>query len=137
MTINQGGFIITKYEKSIMFNVHVMKVAFVVITILNLALPIYKTGYKFSIFQCIVPIIWFYGLLNGIGYFKQEVPVLGIGILRIFEGLFYFIIARSKFNWGMFLIFIIMDILYAFFFYLDRNSYYYIDEVEEDNSYDN
>ena len=120
-----------------MFNVKVMKVAYIFIALFNILSPIYNTGYVFSVFQIAIPIIWFYGLLNGIGYFSQEVPVLGIGLVRIFEGLFYFVIARSKFNWILFIVFIIIDIVYALFLYLDRNSYYYITEEEEIDNNDN
>lgn len=118
-----------------MFNVRVMKIAYVMIALFNLCAPIYTTGYKFSLFQVVIPIIWFYGLLNGIGYFNQEVPILGIGLVRIFEGLFYYVVARGSFNWVLFIVFIVMDSLYSLFMYLDRNSYYYITEEEEGDQY--
>ena len=39
-------------------------------------------GIRFSIAQTILILIWLYGLINGLGYLNQNVPLFQIGIVR-------------------------------------------------------
>lgn len=125
-----------KYEKSMMFNLTIMKVGFVIILITNLLLPIYKdTYFQFSLFQGVAVCIWLYGLLTGLGYFNQNTPILAISILRIAEAGYYAILHLQRTNWIIFMIFIILDVIYLSFLLVDKANYRY--ETEEvDNSAD-
>ena len=125
-----------KYEKSLMFNVTIMKIGFVIIALTNFFLPVYKdTYFQFSLFQIGVIIIWFYGLMNGIGYGHQNVPIVAIGLLRIAEAGYHALIHFEKTNWWVFLVFIVMDVIYLAFLLIDKSSYTYTTE-EVDNSAD-
>ena len=121
-------------KDSIMRNVKLMKVFFTVIAFVDLLLSIRKEQFLgFSVLQVVVVIIWFIGLLNGIGYFSQTVPMLPITIVRILEIIFYGLI-RGNANWLHFALMVILDVLFMAFLYADKIQYEYIyeEEVEED-----
>ena len=123
-----------KYEKSLMFNITVMKIGFAIIALVNLFFPVYKDEvFQFSLFQIGAVGIWFFGMLGGMGYLNQSIPIVQIGLLRIFEVMFYVILRLDRVNWWAFLIFIILDVAYLVFLLLDKANYSY--EYEEvDNS---
>lgn len=123
-----------KYEANIMVNTFVMKVLYCIIVVVNLALPFYKNWeWHFSILQLVAVIIWFFGLLGGLGYFNQATPILQIGILRIFQLGAYFLFKRAIINWVIIIVFLALDVFFLLFLLFDKSNYYYeIVEVEED-----
>lgn len=124
-----------------MFNTKAMKVFFVVIVIANLFMPLKITSnglsFSFSIFNLIVIAITFYALLNGLGYFGQNIPFLPIGMVRIVQGLFYYIVRPGKFNWYGFIVLVIIDAFFILFLFMDRRNYTYVEEEDEDSEESN
>ena len=133
-----------KYEKSIMFNLLVMKIFFVVISIVNIAIPLFSDGvWRFNVFQFIMVGIWFYALLCALGWFcittndvdgdmeilETKTPLLPIVFTRVVEGGFYWITAASEFNWKYFGIVILIDLVFFIFLILDKASYGYARSV--------
>ena len=121
-----------RYERNLMFNIKVMKILYLVIVCLNIFLPI-KAGMIFylSIPQIIICFIWLFGLLNGMGYFSQHLPILPIGITRFIEILYYGVL-RGSMNWWAFAIQVMVDIIYFTFLVFDKSNYTYEREVTQD-----
>lgn len=139
--VKKEVFKLNKYEKAIMLNTKIMKIFFVVIVIANMFIPLKATSngiaISFSIFNLIVIGITFYSLLNGLGYFGQNIPFLAVGFVRIIQGLFYYIIRPGTFNWYGFIILVILDVLFILFLFMDRRNYSYIEEEDdEEDEYD-
>lgn len=119
-----------KYESNIMANTLIMKIFYVIIVIVNMALPYYKDWHwTFSIFQFAIVIIWFFGLLGGLGYFNQTTPILPLGISRIIQVGVYLLFKFKQINWAVIGVFILLDIIYLVFLLFDKANYYY--ETEE------
>ena len=118
-----------RYEKNLMFNVTVMKVLYVVIVFVNIFIS-QKKGVFFSlnIFQIVLCVTWFFGLLGGLGYFGQKIPIIPLGIIRVLEALYYGLL-RGKLNWWVFAIQVMLDIIYFTFLLFDKSNYAY--EKEE------
>lgn len=123
-----------RYEANIMVNTFVMKVLYCILLIVNMALPFYKNWvWHFSIIQLIIVVIWFFGLLGGLGYFNQSTPILQIGIVRIFQLGAYFLFKRAMINWIVILVYLALDLFFLLFLLFDKANYYYeIVEVDED-----
>lgn len=119
-----------KYESNIMANTLIMKIFYVIIVIVNMALPYYKDWHwTFSIFQFAIVIIWFFGLLGGLGYFNQTTPILPLGISRIIQVGVYLLFKFKQINWAVIGVFILLDVIYLVFLLFDKANYYY--ETEE------
>lgn len=114
-----------RYEKNLMFNVTVMKVLYVIIVFVNIFIS-QKKGVFFSlnIFQIILCVAWFFGLLGGLGYFGQKLPIIPLGIIRVLEALYYGLL-RGKLNWWVFAIQVMLDIIYFTFLLFDKSNYAY------------
>ena len=140
-----------KYEKSIRAMPQILKVLFAIFCMLNLAIPLSNDGiWKFSVFQILICIIYFVGLLAGLGilitdtqvrkgdveiYEQNTSPVIiGLGILRIIEGLFNFIFRRHSFNWKYFSFLIVIDLIYIMFLLIDKARYGYAKEINHDDT---
>ena len=138
-----------KYEKSILFIPQALKAFYVVILCVNLFLPLGSDGkIGFSLFQVAACIIHFVGLLAGIGYllvsthefrdgaelFEQRtsLPIMLIGILRVFQFLYYLLLRQGKINWIMFAILIALDVVYVTILLLDKARYGYAKRNVED-----
>ena len=118
-----------------------MKVFYAILVLGNIFIPLKRgtDGYTFSIsiFNIIALFILFYALLIGLGYFRHNIPFLWLGVLRIVQGLYKFLIRSEYFNWYGFLILILMDVFFIFFLMMDRRNYSYVEEeAEEDNEED-
>lgn len=122
------------YERSILFNLKIMKIGYAILVIVNLTLPLVTTRVlQFSIFQILVIAFWSWGMLSGLGYFKQSTPIIQIGFLRIVEAGYYLLFNRSGVNWVVFGILLFFDIAYLTFLLVDKANYKYVYE-EVDNS---
>lgn len=114
-----------------------MKIFYACLVLGNLFIPMKRGngGYTFSIsiFNMIALVIMFYAMLIGLGYFKQNIPFLWVGVLRIVQGIYKFLIHPEAFNWYGYLALVLMDVFYIFFLMMDRRNYSYVEEdVEED-----
>lgn len=126
-----------KYEKNIMANTNIMKITYVVISLVNMLLPFYKDWHwRFSIFQLVIVIIWFFGLLGGLGYFGQATPILPIGIVRIVQIGAYMLFRLREVNWYVIGVYVILDIIFLAFLLFDKATYVY-EIVEEEDINDN
>lgn len=123
-----------KYESNILANTLIMKIMYVLLLIVNMLLPYHKGwNWTFSIFQFAIVVIWFFGLLGGLGYFNQATPILPLGITRIVQLGSYCLFKFHKINWGIIGIFILMDVIFLLFLLFDKANYKYeIIEVEKD-----
>lgn len=116
-----------------MTNIVIMKILYVIILIVNLGIPYYKNwSWHFSIFQVLIVIFWFFGLLGGLGYFGQATPIVQIGIIRIVQCGSYLLFKIRVVNWVMIGIFILLDIVFLLFLLFDKANYSY-EVVEGDN----
>lgn len=124
-----------RYEKAILFNTKIMKVFFVILVLANVFIPLKITSdgvtFSFSIFNLIVIIVTFYALLNGLGYFGQNIPFLAVGLVRVIQCLFYYLIRPGSFNWYGFIILVILDVLFILFLFMDRRNYTYVEEEDD------
>ena len=104
-----------------------MKIFYAGLVLGNLFIPMKKGsgGYTFSIsiFNIIALVIMFYAMLIGLGYFKQNIPFLWVGVLRIVQGIYKFLIHPEAFNWYGYLALVLMDVFYIFFLMMDRRNY--------------
>lgn len=119
-----------------MFNTKLMKIFFVILCLANVLIPLKSNGngYVFSIsaFNLVALGILFYATLNGLGYFKQSIPFLWLGVLRIVQGIYNFLFHQNTFNWYMFAVLIVLDVFFIFFLFMDRKNYTYVEEDAEE-----
>lgn len=131
-----------RYEKSILFKLNVAKVLYVIVAIVNLAMPLYNDlKWTFSIFQLIVCVIWLFGMLAAIGIFctntheiKGDVVIyeqntspviIALGICRIIEAFYYYVFHQDEINWIAYGILIFIDLFYLIFILIDKANYEY------------
>lgn len=124
-----------------MFNTKLMKIFYAGLVLGNLFIPMKRgsSGYTFSIsiFNMIALVIMFYAMLIGLGYFKQNIPFLWVGVLRIVQGIYKFLIHPEAFNWYGYLALVLMDVFYIFFLMMDRRNYSYVEEDADEDEEDN
>ena len=124
-----------------MFNTKLMKIFYACLVLGNLFIPMKRGngGYTFSIsiFNMIALVIMFYAMLIGLGYFKQNIPFLWVGVLRIVQGIYKFLIHPEAFNWYSYLALVLMDVFYIFFLMMDRRNYSYVEEDADEDEEDN
>lgn len=124
-----------------MFNTKLMKIFYAGLVLGNLFIPMKKgsDGYTFSIsiFNIIALVIMFYAMLIGLGYFKQNIPFLWVGVLRIVQGIYKFLIHPEAFNWYGYLALVLVDVFYIFFLMMDRRNYSYVEEDADEDEEDN
>lgn len=122
-----------RYERNLMLNVTLMKIFYVCLVLVNILLPVQRnTFFSTNLLQIIVVIVWFFGLLGGMGYFDQMTPVLPIGIVRFVELIYYGFLKEGYLNWIAFVIYVGLDIIYMTFLFFDKAGYEY--KKEEDIS---
>lgn len=122
-----------RYERNLMVNITIMKILYVLTLFINLLIPIKRSTFFYvSLFQIIIVIIWFFGLLGGMGFFDQRTPILPIGVVRLIEIIYYGVIRTGFINWIALGIYIIFDIIYIAFLFFDKANYEYKSEVFED-----
>lgn len=124
-----------------MFNTKLMKIFYAGLVLGNLFITMKRGngGYTFSIsiFNMIALVIMFYAMLIGLGYFKQNIPFLWVGVLRIVQGIYKFLIHPEAFNWYGYLALVLMDVFYIFFLMMDRRNYSYVEEDADEDEEDN
>lgn len=139
---------IDRYKQKILLPLHIMKGIFIAIVLMNLFLPTTRLdtaavsvlaglGLKLLLVLCTAMIIifHFWGLLNGLGYFNQSVPMVPIIIIRAVES--FLLGANGAVNWVPFGITLFLDLVFLIYLLKDKSSYEYIREknselVEED-----
>lgn len=116
-----------KYEKSLLFNLYMIKICFGIVVAINLLFPVYTDGELgfHSLFQWIVVGVYISGLLNALGYFNQRIPLLELGITRIAQVLFHVVISSTGINWIFYFIILIGDLLFIMLLLMDKNNYEY------------
>ncbi len=120
---------LTKYEKEMLLNLNIIKGVAVLIVMVNFLLPVFQKGIGFnSVFQWIIVAVHIKTLGNAVGIFEQKVPILSIGFLRIFEIGIHSIFKFNPINWSFFLIILVIDFVYLFLLFIDKQSYEYIVE---------
>lgn len=121
------------YEKDIMFNLGILNIGVIIITVLNvinLFLYSNKTivlylSTLFIIVSCIV------GWFGAHGYISALVPLLPVLLIRLSQiALYYY--NKSEYNLiiPVFILLFICELAYCIFLMLDRNMYVYIEEDE-------
>lgn len=126
-----------RYEKNLMVNITIMKVLYVVTLFINLLVPVKRnTIFYVSVFQIVVVIVWFFGLLGGMGFFDQRTPILPIGIIRFIEIIYYGVIRAGFISWISIGVYIIFDIIFVAFLFFDKANYEYVTEVSENGKHE-
>lgn len=112
-----------------MANVYIMKILFAIICCINIFLPFYRDWkFHFSIFQVLILIFWFIGLLGGLGYFNQSTPIVQIGLIRIVQICIYLLFKFKLINWVIIGIFLFFDIAFLMLLLFDKANYEYVTE---------
>ena len=124
------------------------KIIYTIVVLFNLFVPLFdaKLGVNVNVFQIAVIVIWTYGMLCSLGYFKKvvsksngvckyeiSIPIVPLGIVRILEGMFYAFLSEVVINWKMFIACIAVDVIYLLLILMDKSNYYYMSVEEEDN----
>lgn len=134
--------------KKLKVNLVISKGIFIIILVCNLVLPLTGNIMQLNLFQSILCIIWVYGLLSHLGYFKTQVsdgsdgviryepntPIVQVGLLRLAEFIYYFLIRKSVINWTIFIGLIVGDVIYIMFLLLDKANYVF--EMEDEDGLD-
>lgn len=137
-----------KYEKAICFNLIVIRALGILIIILNWILPLSSTyKWEFSIFRLLVTLIYAYGILTSTGVlcintrvkqgdmilFEQNVAsvVLVLGLIRIAQAIYYFVLKRDIINWIVIAFLVVLDIVYLIITMVDKSNYGYALQEEE------
>ena len=119
---------INKYEREVMFNVWFILGYIILISAVNLILPVYRStrGYK-SVFQWILIIVYFYGYAYQSGLLLgQKIPMIQIVICRICEIMFHTMIFKSqRINWTIFAALLVLDVIYVVLLMFDKLNYEY------------
>lgn len=135
------------HDKAVLFNLWVSKAFYTIIVILNILLSTTrgKLIFRPTIFSFVAILIWTYGMLAHMGYFKYEVgrsedgniqyeskiPIVQIGVLRIMQ-VGYGLLKLKTTNWVPITILIVCDAIYIIFLLMDKGRYYYESECEEE-----
>ena len=59
-----------------------------------------------------------------------------LGVLRIVQGLYKFLIHPENFNWYGFLVLVLMDVFFIFFLLMDKRNYSYVEEEDDSDDLD-
>lgn len=125
-------------------NLRISKAIYVVLLLCNLALPLYRgEPMRFTLFQTIDVIIWLYGLLSQLGYFKEQigeeingktlyenkVPFLQVGIIRIIEAAYLRLFKNDVVDWRVLAVLVGLDVFYAVFLLIDKARYVFESEA--------
>lgn len=134
------------YSRRILFVSNLIKVLTVVVCVVNLFMPLYDNFvWKFSVFQLFAVFVWIYAGLTATGYFCKNqhiekngmilyeqnlsLPVILLGLNRIAESLYYFLFRRSRIDWPMYGILILLDVLVFIVLFVDKMNYGYAKEI--------
>lgn len=122
-----------RYEQSIMLNTYVMKVGYVLLVIINLAAPCLKGIHsRLWLMQVVICLVWILGLLGGLGYLNQMVPILQVGIVRIIECLYLLLFKYKETRWWVVGLYVLVDVIYVVYLLIDKSNYEYVVEDEKD-----
>jgi hypothetical protein len=108
-----------------MLRLTLLKAVFTILAIFNMFLPIFNPtsiGLS-SLFQWVIVAIHFIGLLNGIGYFNQWVPLVPLFFVRVGEVLFYVFLSKKDIYWPVFSIVLIVDMLFILLLLMTKSKY--------------
>lgn len=137
-----------KYEKAINFNPIVIRTLGILIIVLNWILPLAATyKWEFSVFRLIISGIYVYGILTSTGIlcintrvkqddmvlFEQNVSivVLLIGLTRIAQAVYYFVLKKNVVNWIIIAFLVALDIIFLIIAMMDKSNYGYAIQDEE------
>lgn len=81
-------------------------------------------GIRFSIAQTILIFVWLYGLINGLGYLDQNVPLFQTGIVRGGQ-IAYLLLRHSVINLPSTVILIVLDVIWIVYLLSHKAKYYY------------
>lgn len=123
-----------KYEREIMLPLTFIKIYFVIYCVVNYVMPVYTTGRGGSkIYNYVAVIVMLIGVLGAHGIGSQTVPLAPIGVLRTLQFILLNLIGEThSLRLVPFFILIFCDIFLCVTLMLDRSSYQYIEESEED-----
>lgn len=122
-----------RYERSIMLNTYVMKVGYVLLVIINLAASCLKGIHsRLWLMQVVICLVWILGLLGGLGYLNQMVPILQVGIVRIIECLYLLLFKYKETRWWVVGLYVLVDVIYVVYLLIDKSNYEYVVEDEKD-----
>ena len=126
-------------NKRMVFFFYVSCIVFTIIAISNLLLPLCNGAWLHpDFFQIGLILVWLYGMLCSLGYFKREVysdnkdtvqyeiyvPIVPIGFLRVGQALFY-VLTKKNIDLTVLCILIVLDLLYIVLILMDKSNYYY------------
>lgn len=122
----------TKAEKAMLRNLTRVKVVTIIGILLNLLLPVMSNRSGFQCFtQWILVICYIIALINAIGWqgwTTQYIPLLPMGIVRIFQIVYHFFISSVSINFTFFAIVFIYDSVYILMLLLMKSSYEFVKE---------
>ena len=123
-----------------MANIYIARVFYAILVILNVLVPVYA-GKSINTFfaQYLVLIFWGYAILSQAGIFKvpvpsdvdddihyeANVPLLQVGLTRILEAVYFAVLKGDVVNWKVFIVYIVLDALFASFLLMDKSRYYF------------
>lgn len=125
------------------------KIIYIILVVLNIVLPTLQSDrFGFGFWQVAVTIIWTYGILSSMGYFKKivsqdedgkieymtSVPFLQVGIARVLQLLYSMWRLRSEFILKNYIILVAFDVALAVVLLLDKSTYCYESTVEVNNA---
>lgn len=126
---NKNKRVLSKYEKEMLLNLNIIKGVAVLLVMVNFLLPVFQKGIGLNdFFQWIIVGVHIKTLGNALGIFEQKVPILSIGFLRIAEIIIHSVFKFNPINWSFFLIVLVIDFVYLFLLFIDKQSYEYIVE---------
>lgn len=122
----------SRAEKSLLKNLTIVKIVTVIGIILNLILPIMSSHLGLQCFtQWIIVVCYIIALINATGWqgwTTQYIPLLPIGLIRIFQVLFHLFISSTPINYTFFVIVVIYDSVYILLLLLMKSSYEFVKE---------
>lgn len=131
----------TTYERNILNKLKLIQAIGVIVIIINWLLPSTIEGWRFNLFDVAVSLVWLFGILVVSGHFckntfiededliiyeQNTTPVIiSLAVTRMCEAGFNYIFARAMFNWKMFAIAVVIDVIYLAMILMDKGHYGY------------
>lgn len=113
------------YQKKMLATLRVMKVLCGIGVAANITLHPGGTpiGLRLSLGAIFIIGAWIWGLLNGLGYFNQSIPIFFLGLCRLVQAGYN--LWRGKFNTLVFCILIVVDVIWLFYLLIHKSKYEY------------
>lgn len=119
---------VSNKEQKMINSLKTIKRLFVTTSMINLLIPIGANehfGFNFSVIKLIMLVVLFKAMTNGLGIFKQKVPLTSMLILRIVDIIVRLLIDKQiQVTW--LIVGIIFDLMFLFYLIYHRGLYEYV-----------